>query len=149
MLGQAMGNSDSQDSPRPGLGGNHHLPPYSILYAFPRGPHPNDILSRNSQMGVSKFPKLALLRFWGPITLCVDLWLRWGLKQSCTPCRELFNDMLRATCTQGNWVDSRLLMVMNQIANLTPNPSFGHNLCFKSPNGSCEPILDICVLINF
>ncbi len=29
--------------------------------------------------------------------------------------------------------------------NLTPNPSFGHNLCFKYPNGSWDPILDIYV----
>ncbi len=32
-------------------------------------------------------------------------------------------------------------MVGNQIGNLTPNLFFGHNLCFKYPNGSCEPIL--------
>ncbi len=36
-------------------------------------------------------------------------------------------------------------MVKSQTANLTPNLSFGHNLCFKCPNGSCEPILDIYV----
>jgi len=36
-----MGNTDTQDSPRPGLGGSHHLPPYSILYTSPPGPHPN------------------------------------------------------------------------------------------------------------
>jgi hypothetical protein len=36
-------------------------------------------------------------------------------------------------------------MVGNHIANLIPNPSFGHNLCFKCPNGSCEPNLDIHV----
>jgi hypothetical protein len=28
-------------------------------------------------------------------------------------------------------------------------PSLGHNLCFNYPNGSCEPILDICVLRSF
>jgi len=71
-----MGNSDSQDSAWPGLGGSHHLPPYSILRASPRGPHPNGILSRDSQMGVSKLPKLGLLRFWGPIILHADLGLR-------------------------------------------------------------------------
>jgi len=27
----------SHDSPQPGLGGSHHLPPYSILYAWPLG----------------------------------------------------------------------------------------------------------------
>jgi hypothetical protein len=36
-----------------------------------------------------------------------------------------------------------------QIANLTPGPSFDHNLCFKCPNGSWKPILDIYVLIFF
>jgi len=40
-------------------------------------------------------------------------------------------------------------MVGSQTANLTPDPSFGHNLCFKCPNGSCEPILDIYVSISF
>jgi hypothetical protein len=36
-------------------------------------------------------------------------------------------------------------VVESQIGNLTPNPFFGHNLCFKYSNGSCEPILDIQV----
>jgi hypothetical protein len=31
------------------------------------------------------------------------------------------------------------------IANLTPDPSFGHNLCLSCPNGSCEPTSDIFV----
>jgi hypothetical protein len=34
-------------------------------------------------------------------------------------------------------------MVGSQIGNLTPSLCFGHNLCFKCPNGSFEPILDI------
>ncbi len=41
--------------------------------------------------------------------------------------------------------DSQLLMVGNQITNLTPDPSFGHNLCLKCPNRSYKPILDIYV----
>ncbi len=40
-------------------------------------------------------------------------------------------------------------MVGSQIANLIPSLSFGHELCFKCPNGSCEPILDIYVSITF
>jgi hypothetical protein len=95
------------------------------------------------QMGVPKFPKLRLLWFSGPITLHADLRLRWGLKQSCSPRWELSNNMLHATCTQGNQVNSRLLVVKNQTANLTSGLSFGHNLCFRCPNGSFEPILDI------
>ncbi len=53
--------------------------------------------------------------------------------------------MWHATCTQGNQGDSQLLIVESQIDNLTPSLSFGHNLCFKCPNGSCKPILDIYV----
>jgi hypothetical protein len=57
--------------------------------------------------------------------------------------------MSHATCLQGNQVDSWLLVVGSQIANLTHGLSFGHNLCFRCLNGSCEPILDIYVSIDF
>jgi hypothetical protein len=57
--------------------------------------------------------------------------------------------MSHATCTQGNQVDSRLLVVGSQIANLTVGLSFGHNLCFRCLNGWCEPILDIYFSIAF
>ncbi len=42
-----------------------------------------------------------------------------------------------------NWVDSRLLVVGSQIASLTLDPSFAHNLGCRCPNGSCKAILDI------
>jgi hypothetical protein len=89
------------------------------------------------------------LRLWGPITLRADLRLRWSLKQSCILRRELFKGVFHATCMQGNRVDSRLLVVGSQTANLTLGISFGHKLHFRYPNGSCEPILDICVLKVF
>ncbi len=57
--------------------------------------------------------------------------------------------MLHATCTWGNQVDSRLLVVRSQIVTLTFGLSFDHNLCFKCPNWSCKPILDNYVLIAF
>ncbi len=57
--------------------------------------------------------------------------------------------MLQVTFTQINRVDSRLLVVESQIAHSTPNSFFGHNLCCKCPNESCEPILDIYVSITF
>jgi hypothetical protein len=41
---------NSQDSPRPRLGGSHHLPPYSIHCAWPLGLYSNVILSPNSQV---------------------------------------------------------------------------------------------------
>jgi hypothetical protein len=40
-------------------------------------------------------------------------------------------------------------VVRSQIGSLTPNLSFGHNLCFKYSNGSCKPILDIYISRNF
>jgi hypothetical protein len=37
---EPQANTDSQDSPRLRLGGNHHLPPYSIIYALAMGRTP-------------------------------------------------------------------------------------------------------------
>jgi hypothetical protein len=55
------GNMDSLDSSRPGLGGSHHLPPYSILCASSRHLHPNGFLSQDSQGRVSKLSRFGLL----------------------------------------------------------------------------------------
>jgi hypothetical protein len=123
----------------------HILPPYSTLCGCPWGPHPNGFLSWDSQVGVPKLPKLELPRLWGPIILHVNLLLKWCLKQSCSPYQDLSNGMFHATSMQGNWVDSRLLVVGSQIGNLTLGSSFGHNLCFRYPNGWCKPILNIYV----
>ncbi len=69
--------------------------------------------------------------------------------QSFCPCWELWNGMSHTTYMQGNRGDSWHLVVRSQITNLTPGPSFGHNLCLKCPNGSCKPILNIYVLRAF
>ncbi len=86
-------NIKSQDSPRPGFGGSHHLPPYSIFCAWPWGLHPNVILSQDSQFGSPKIPKIRSIAALGPITFCINLWLKWGLKQSCSHHQELSNGM--------------------------------------------------------
>ncbi len=96
-------------------------------------------------MGVPKFPNLGLLQFCKPITLCVNLRLRWGLKQSCSLHQELSNGMWHVTCTQKIWGDSQLLMVRSQIDKLTLSLSFDHNLGFKYSNGSCKSSLEIYV----
>ncbi len=88
--------------------------------------------SRNSQTWNSR-------NFWEPITLCVELWSRWGPKQSCSPRQDLSKGMLHITCMQGNRGDSWLLMVGSQIANLTLNLSFGYNLCFSIQMGHASP----------
>ncbi len=141
---------DWQDSPRPGLGGSHHLPPYSIIRASPWHLHSNGFLSRDSQGGVPKLSRFGLPPLCGVITICSDLWLGWGLKQTCSSHLDLSNDMSHSNyCTHRGRVDSWLLMVGSQIASLTIDLSFCHNLCCRCPNGSCEPIFDIYVLIIF
>jgi hypothetical protein len=100
-------------------------------------------------MGVSKLSKLGLPLLWGHITLCADLRLKWGLKQNYSSLWNSNEDMSHTICTQGNWVDFQLLVVGSQTANLIFCPSFGHNLCFRCPNGSYEPILHIYASIVF
>jgi hypothetical protein len=91
------------------------------------------------KLKVFKFSKLGFPQLWNPIVFCVNFQLRWGLKKSCSLHWDLSHSMWHTTCTQINQTNSRLLVVRNQINNLTPNPSFGHNLCFKYINGSCTP----------
>jgi hypothetical protein len=130
----------------------HHNPdlgeattfPFIIYYAPLHEAHIQmAFLSQDSQMGVLKLPRLELPQLCEAITLCADLWSGWILKQSCSPCQELSKNLLQSTYTQENQVDSRLLVVGNQTANFTIGHSFGHNLCFRCPNGLCELILDI------
>jgi hypothetical protein len=66
-VGTSHGHFGPQDTPWPGLGGNHHLPPYSILCNAPRRLHPNGSFSRDSQVGVSKLSQNCL--GWSPGTL--------------------------------------------------------------------------------
>jgi hypothetical protein len=133
----------SLDSPRPGLEGSHHLPPYSILYSSPPHLHPNGSFSQDSQSGVPKLSRFGLSGLWAFITSCPELESGRGLYQSCSSCRELSNGVSHLTRTHRDRVDSRLLMVRSQIGNLTSGPSFDHNLFSRCPNGSCEAILDI------
>jgi hypothetical protein len=136
----------------------HHVPDLGEGITFPlilfsvSGHRANTQMSfcpKTLKLGVSKFPKLILLQLWRPITLCANLRLKWVLKKSCNPCWKLSNNMWHTTYTQLNHDDSRLLVVGSQIGDLTPDPSFGHNLCFKYSNESYEPILDIYVPRDF
>ncbi len=84
VLGQATGDLDSFDSPRPGLGGSHHLPPYNVLCSSARRLHPNGSFSRDSQSGVPKLSWFGLPRLWVFITSRPKLGSRRGLNQSCS-----------------------------------------------------------------
>jgi hypothetical protein len=78
VLGQATGNTDSLDSPQPGLRGSHQLPPYSIICVCPRDLHPNGFLSRDSSLKLSRF---GLSRLWELITPSSHLRLGWSLSK--------------------------------------------------------------------
>jgi hypothetical protein len=56
---------------------------------------------------------------------------------------------MHSTYTHWGWVDSQLLVVGSQIANLTPDPSFCHNSCFRCSKGLCEAIFNIYTSITF
>jgi len=115
----------------------------SILCVSLRRLHPNGTFSQDSQGGVPKLSCVRLLGLWELISPNSDLRLEWGLNQSCSSPRELFNALLHSFCKRREEVDSWLLVVGSQIASLTPGPSFAHNLGCRCPNGSCEAILDI------
>jgi len=144
-VGTSHMHLDSLDSPRPGLGGSHHLPPYSIFYDFLPHLHPNGSFSRDSQSGVPKLFRFGLLGLWTLITPRPKLRLKRGLNQSCSSLRELSNAMSHSFSRCREEVDSRLLVVESQTASLTPGRSFAHNLGCKCPNGTCEAILGIYI----
>jgi hypothetical protein len=82
---------------------------------------------------------------WELITPDCEIGSRRGLNQTCSPHRDLFNDVSHSQfgCREG--IDSRLLVVGSQTANLTHGPSFAQNLGCRYPNCQCEGIFDIYV----
>ncbi len=142
-VGTSHGHLDSLDSSRPGLGGSHHLPPYNILCSSTWRLHPNGYFSRDSQGGVPKLSRFGLPGLWGTITSRPELRSGQGFNQSCSSRRELSNAVSQSRCRRQEEVDSRLLVVGSQTANLTPGPPFAHNLGCRCPNGQCEASLDI------
>ncbi len=142
-VGTSHGHFGLLDSPRPGLGGSHHLPPYSILCSSPPRLHPNGSFSRDSQVGVLKLSRVGVPGLWTVIAPRPELGLGQGLNQSYSSHRELFNAVLHSLRRRQEEVNSRLLMVGSQIDSLTPGPSFAHNLGCRCPNGQCEAILGI------
>jgi hypothetical protein len=143
VWGQATGTLDHKTHHGPDSGVSHHLTPYSILCVTPQRGHPNGFLSRDSQSGVLKLSRVGVLGLWDFVAPHPDLRSGRGLNQSCSPRKELFNAMSHSRSARWEQVDSRLLVVGNQTATLTPGPSFAHNLGCRCPNGSCEAILDI------
>jgi hypothetical protein len=92
---------------------------------------------------------VGVLGLWELITPDCQVWSRRGLNQSCSPRRDLFNAISHFPFRGREKVDSQLLVVGSQIANLTPGPSFAHNLGGRYPNGQWEAIFGIYALRPF
>ncbi len=102
-----------------------------------------------------KFPRLpkwspeivptGLPELWTAITPDCRVGSRRGLNQSCSSRRDLSNAMSHSRIGHREEVDSRLLVVGSQTDNLTPGPSFAHNLSYRCPNCQCEGIFNIYV----
>jgi hypothetical protein len=95
-VGTSRGHFYTQDSPRSGLEGSHHLPPYSILCSSLPRLHPNGSFSRDSQVRVSKLSWVSNPRLWTVITPRSKLGLRQALNQSCNSRQKLFNAVLHS-----------------------------------------------------
>jgi len=144
-VGTSHGHFGPQDSPRPGLGGSHHLPPYIVFSA----PHFGDYIQMALFPGTPKLesrncPEIVLggvPGLWELITPDCKVWSQRGLNQTCSSRRYLSNDVSHSQFGGREEVDSRLLVVGSQTT--TPGPSFAHNLGDRYPNGQCEAIFDI------
>jgi hypothetical protein len=138
-VGTSHGHFGPRDTPRPGpreyatiilpivysvtLGGTH-----ARMSLFPGTP---GLESRNCPETVpGGVPGL-----WELITPNCGVRLRRGPDQTCSPRRDLFNDISHSRFGGREEVDSRLLVVGSQTASLTPGPSFAHNLGYRCPNG--------------
>ncbi len=147
MWGQATGTLDHRTHHGPDSGVSHHLTPYRLYSVTFRGTHVRMSLfpgtpkleSRNCleiiQGGVP--------RLWELITPDCEVWSQRGLNQTCSPRWDLFNEVSHSQFGGREEVDSRLLVVGNQTASLTPGPSFAHNLDYRCPNDQCEAIFYI------
>ncbi len=88
-------------------------------------------------------PGFGLPGLWDIIASRSNLRSGRGLNQTCSPLWELSHAALHSSSARWERVDSRLLVVGSQTANLTPGPSFAHNLSCRCPNDQCEAISDI------
>jgi len=65
---------------------------------------------------------------WELITPNWEVWSQQSLNHTCSPRRDLSNDVLHSQFGGREEVDSWILVVGSQTASLTPDPSFAHNL---------------------
>jgi hypothetical protein len=135
-MDESRENTDSQDSPRLGLGEATTFP-LIIYYVLGHG--------TSTQMSFCLETPATLETH----NFVCKLPIKARSKASCSLRWEISNGMWYFTCMQTSQGDSWLLVVGSQIDNLIPDLSLGHNLCCNYPNGSCETILDMYFLRVF
>ncbi len=146
VLGQATGTLDHK---------THHGPDSREATTFPHivffTPHFGDYIQMALFPGTPKLesrncPETVPVGVPGPwelITPDCKVWSQRGLNQTCSPRRDLFNDVLYSQFGGREKVDSRLFVVGSQTDSLTPGPSFAHNLGYRCPNGQGKAIFVI------
>ncbi len=110
-VGTSHGHFGPQDTPWPGLGGSHHLP--HIVFSAPRF---GDYIQMALFPGTPKLesrncPEIVMVGvpgLWALITPDCEVWSQQGLNQSCSPRRDLFNDVSHSQFGDREEVDSRL-----------------------------------------
>jgi hypothetical protein len=146
VLGQATGTLDHK---------THHSPDSGEATTFPLIVFSAPL--RRGHIEVTLFPGTPKLEsrncpetvpggvpgLWELIT--PDCKVRWqrGLNQTCSPHRDLSNDVSHSQIGCREEVDSRILVVGSQTASLTPGPSFAHNLGCRCRNDRYEAIFYI------
>ncbi len=115
----------------------HHGPDSGEAITFPHGVFSALLHCTHAQVAIChgtpkvesrNCPSLGLSGLWAIITSCPNLRSGRGLNQSYISPQELSNAMLHSLIARQDWVDSRLLVVGSPTTNLTPGPSFAHNL---------------------
>ncbi len=146
VLGQATGTLDHE---------THHSPDSGEAITFPHivfsAPHFGDYIQMALFPGTPKLESrncpetvpVGVPGLWELITPDCKVWSRRGLNLTCSPCRDISNDVSHFQFGGREEVDSRLFVVKSQTGSLTPGPSFAHNLGYRCPNGQGEAIFVI------
>jgi len=115
---------NSLDSPWPGLGGSHHLPPYSILCSSPPHLHPYGSFSWDSQSGVLKLSWFGLPTFLSTITCAANVQMAHARPFWTYTLQDLFNG-IKNTSMRGVLAPVIALLVSGSPGGL-PSPIFGN-----------------------
>jgi hypothetical protein len=146
VLGQATSTLDHKTHHGPDLGEATTFP--HIVFSVP---HFGDYIQMALFPGTPKLESrncpeivpVGVPRLWELITPDCKVWSQQSLNQSCSPRRDLFNDVSHSQFEGQEEIDSRLFVVGSQIGSLTPGLSFAHNLGYRCPNGQGEAIFVI------